>query len=59
MLRRKKSKYKHAVVGGKKYYLYRLYWLDMFGHLLVTTAKLLYSPTVMYCYDQAFTNLKE
>ena len=31
MLRRKKSKYKHAVVGGKKYYLYRLYWLDPCG----------------------------
>ena len=31
MLRRKKSKYKHAVVGGKKYYLYRIYWLDPCG----------------------------
>ena len=31
MLRRKKSKYKHAVVGGKKYYLYRIYWQDPCG----------------------------
>ena len=28
---RKKSKYKHAIVGGKKYYLYRIYWLDPCG----------------------------
>ncbi len=31
MLRRKKSKYQHAVVGGKKYYLYRIYVLDPCG----------------------------
>ena len=31
MLKRKKSKYKHAIVGGKKYYLYRIYWLDPCG----------------------------
>ena len=31
MLRRKKSKYKQALVGGKKYYYYRIYWLDPCG----------------------------
>ena len=31
MLRRKKSKYKQAVVGDKKYYYYRIYWLDPCG----------------------------
>tara|TARA_R100001015_G_C4630426_1_gene192036 strand:+ start:138 stop:428 length:291 start_codon:yes stop_codon:yes gene_type:complete len=28
---RKKSKYKSVLVGGKKYYLYRIYWLDPCG----------------------------
>lgn len=31
MYKRKKSKYKHAVVGGKKYYLYRIMWIDPCG----------------------------
>ena len=31
MLRRKKSKYKQALVGNKKYYYYRIYWLDPCG----------------------------
>tara|TARA_R100000697_G_C5342994_1_gene169597 strand:- start:65 stop:361 length:297 start_codon:yes stop_codon:yes gene_type:complete len=31
MLKRKKSKYKQALVGGKKYYYYRIYWLDPCG----------------------------
>ena len=31
MYKRKKSKYKHAVVGGKKYYMYRIYWQDPCG----------------------------
>ena len=31
MLRRKKSKYKQALVDGKKYYYYRIYWLDPCG----------------------------
>ena len=31
MYKRKKSKYKHAVVGGKKYYLYRITWIDPCG----------------------------
>ena len=31
MLRRKKSKCKQALVGGKKYYYYRIYWLDPCG----------------------------
>ena len=29
--KRKKSKYKGVLVGGKKYYLYRIYWLDPCG----------------------------
>ena len=31
MLKRKKTKYKHAVVGGKKYYLYKICWIDPCG----------------------------
>ena len=31
MLKRKKSKYKQALVGNKKYYYYRIYWLDPCG----------------------------
>ena len=29
--RRKKSKYKHAVVGKKKYYFYKIRWIDITG----------------------------
>lgn len=31
MLKRKKTKYKHAIVGGKKYYLYKITWIDPCG----------------------------
>ena len=29
--RRKKSKYKHAVIGNKKYYFYKIVWIDPMG----------------------------
>jgi|TARA_A100000172_G_scaffold55607_1_gene35704 hypothetical protein len=29
--RRKKSKFKHAVVGKKKYYFYKIRWIDITG----------------------------
>tara|TARA_R100000808_G_scaffold23408_2_gene51943 strand:+ start:212 stop:502 length:291 start_codon:yes stop_codon:yes gene_type:complete len=29
--RRKKSKYKHAVINKKKYYFYQIRWLDITG----------------------------
>ena len=30
-MRRKKSKYKHAVIGKKKYYFYKIIWHDPCG----------------------------
>ena len=30
-MRRKKSKYKHAEIGGKKYYFYKIVWKDPCG----------------------------
>ena len=30
-MRRKKSKYKHAVIGKKKYYFYKIVWHDPCG----------------------------
>ena len=30
-MRRKKSKYKHAVIGKKKYYFYKIVWNDPCG----------------------------
>jgi len=30
-IRRKKSKYKHAVIGKKKYYFYKIVWIDPCG----------------------------
>ena len=30
-MRRKKSKYKHAVIGKKKYYFYKIIWNDPCG----------------------------
>ncbi len=30
-MRRKKSKYKHAVIGKKKYYFYKIVWIDPCG----------------------------
>ena len=29
--RRKKSKYKHAIIGNKKYYFYKIVWIDPCG----------------------------
>lgn len=29
--RRKKSKYKHAVIGNKRYYFYKIVWIDPRG----------------------------
>jgi hypothetical protein len=31
MRRRKKSKFKHVVIGSKKYFFYRIEWLDITG----------------------------
>ena len=31
MRRNKKSKFKHVVIGSKKYYFYRLEWIDITG----------------------------
>ena len=31
MKRKKKSKFKHVVIGSKKYYFYRLEWIDITG----------------------------
>ena len=31
MKRRKKSKYKYAVIGKKKYYFYKIVWIDPCG----------------------------
>jgi len=31
MKRRKKSKYKHALIGNKKYYFYKIVWADPCG----------------------------
>jgi hypothetical protein len=31
MRRKKKSKFKHVVIGSKKYYFYRLEWIDITG----------------------------
>ena len=31
MKRRKKSKYKHALIGNKKYYFYKIVWQDPTG----------------------------
>ena len=30
-MKRKKSKYKHATIGGKKYYFYKIVWQDPCG----------------------------
>jgi hypothetical protein len=31
MTRNKKSKYKHVKIGSKKYYFYRIEWVDITG----------------------------
>ena len=31
MRRRKKSKFKHVLIGSKKYFFYRIEWLDITG----------------------------
>ena len=31
MKRRKKSKYKYATIGNKKYYFYKIVWVDPCG----------------------------
>ena len=31
MPKRKKSKYKHKVINKKKYYFYKIHWMDITG----------------------------
>ena len=57
-MRRKKSKYKHAVIGKKKYYFYKIVWNDPCGdagHADVDEMKKL-KPAVMisqaYIFDR-------
>ena len=30
-MKRKKAKYKHTTIGGKKYYFYKITWIDPMG----------------------------
>ena len=57
-MRRKKSKYKHAVIGKKKYYFYKIVWHDPCGdagHADVDEVKKL-KPAIMisqaYIFDK-------
>ena len=57
-MRRKKSKYKHAVIGKKKYYFYKIVWNDPCGdsgHAEASEVKSL-KPAVMisqaYVFDK-------
>ena len=57
-MRRKKSKYKHAVIGKKKYYFYKIVWNDPCGdagHADIEEMKKL-KPAVMisqaYIFDK-------
>ena len=57
-MRRKKSKYKHAVIGKKKYYFYKIVWIDPCGdagHAEVEEMKKL-KPAIMisqaYIFDK-------
>ena len=31
MVRRKKAKFRHVLIGGKKYYFYKIVWVDPMG----------------------------
>ena len=63
MYKRKKSKYKHAVVGGKKYYLYRITWIDPCGdsgHAEASEVKKLLPAKMItqgYVYDKDKKNV--
>ena len=57
-MRRKKSRYKHATIGKKKYYFYKIVWLDPCGdagHADIDEMKKL-KPAVMisqaYVFDK-------
>ena len=57
-MRRKKSKYKHAVIGKKKYYFYKIVWNDPCGdagHADVDEMKKLLPATMIsqaYIFDK-------
>ena len=38
-MRRKKSKYKHIVINKKKYYFYKIKWIDITGDAGHATAE--------------------
>ena len=38
-MRRKKSKYKHIVINKKKYYFYKIHWIDITGDAGHATAQ--------------------
>ena len=58
MKRRKKSKYKYATIGNKKYYFYKIVWVDPCGdagHADVDEVKKLLPATMIsqaYIFDK-------
>ena len=57
--RRKKSKYKYATIGNKKYYFYKIVWLDPCGdagHADIDEMKKLLPATMIsqaYIFDKS------
>ena len=58
MIKRKKSKYKHAVINKKKYYFYMINWIDITGDSSHATAEEFDKFEACYMITQAYVYKK-
>ena len=58
-MRRKKSKYKHAVIGKKKYYFYKIVWQDPCGDSGHAEASEVKEPKPAVMISQAYIFAKD